>query len=45
MFAGIVRIKVARRELKHETQLLWKNFGFHCHIENAENGGHFEHKI
>ena len=37
MFAGIVRIKVARRELKHETELLWKNCGFHCHVEKELN--------
>ena len=28
MFAGVVRVKVARRELKHETELLSKNLGF-----------------
>ena len=28
MFAGVVRIKLARQELKHETELLSKNLGF-----------------
>jgi len=28
MFAGVVRIKFARQELKHETELLSKNLGF-----------------
>ena len=28
MFAGVVRIKRARQELKHETELLSKNVGF-----------------
>ena len=28
MFAGVVRIKLAKQELKHETELLSKNLGF-----------------
>jgi len=28
MFAGVVRIKLARQELKHETELLSKNLDF-----------------
>jgi len=28
MFAGVVRIKRAKQELKHETELLSQNMGF-----------------
>ena len=40
MFAGIVRTKRARQELKHETELLWKKVvfnNFHCHSEKILN--------
>ena len=32
MFAGVVPIKLSMQELKHETELLSKNFWFHCHV-------------
>jgi len=38
MFAGVVRITVARWQLKRETELfVVEEFGFHCHVEKVLN--------
>ena len=33
IFADVVWVKVARRELKHETELLSKNLVSYCHVQ------------